>query len=54
MCTPPPAGLVSWWKAEGNANDSFNTNKGTLLGGAGFASGEAGEAFNLNGTSQYI
>ncbi|HWH68656.1 MAG TPA: hypothetical protein VNT26_04690, partial [Candidatus Sulfotelmatobacter sp.] len=20
-CSPPPAGLVSWWPADGNAND---------------------------------
>jgi hypothetical protein len=27
----PPAGLVSWWQAEGNANDTLGTNNGALL-----------------------
>jgi len=27
-CTPAPAGMVSWWRAEGNANDSVNGNNG--------------------------
>ena len=47
-CVPPPSGLVSWWQAEGNANDSFGTNNGTLVGGVSFTNGEAGEAFNIS------
>jgi len=29
-CTPPPAGLVSWWPAEGNGNDSIGGNNAAL------------------------
>jgi nitrogen fixation protein len=53
VCTPPPLGLVSWWAAEGDASDAFGTNNGVLQGGAGFARGRVGQAFNLNG-SQYV
>jgi hypothetical protein len=27
-CTPPPVGLVGWWKGDGNAVDSFAGNNG--------------------------
>jgi hypothetical protein len=53
-CTPPPAGLVSWWAAEGNAADSFGGNNGILVGGVTFTNGEVRQAFALNGTSQYV
>jgi Concanavalin A-like lectin/glucanases superfamily len=53
-CVPPPSGLVSWWRAEGNANDAAGTNNGTLQGGVTFAPGEVGQAFALNGTNAYI
>jgi len=49
-----PSGLVSWWRAEGNANDSVGSNHGTLQGGVTFAPGEVGQAFNLNGTTAYV
>ena len=54
VCTPAPSGLVSWWPAEGNANDVIGGNNGTLVGGAGFATGEVGQAFSFNGTSGYV
>jgi hypothetical protein len=50
-CTPAPSGLVSWWQAEGNANDTAITNNGALQGGVDFVAGEVGQAFNFNGTS---
>jgi alpha-tubulin suppressor-like RCC1 family protein len=53
-CTPPPAGIVSWWAGEGNANDSIGTNNGTLVNGAGFTNGEVGQAFSFNGTSSHV
>jgi hypothetical protein len=49
LCVPPPAGLVSWWPGEGNANDIFGSNNGTLEGGVTFVSGEVGQAFSFNG-----
>jgi len=41
-CVSPAAGLVSWWRAEGNANDSASINNGALTNGAGFAPGKWG------------
>jgi len=32
-CVTAPTGLVSWWRAEGNANDNIGTNNGVLQGG---------------------
>ena len=48
---PAPAGMVGWWKAEGNALDSAGTNNGVLQGGAGYAAGEVGQAFSLDGST---
>src|SRR5262249_36908034 len=50
----PPAGLVSWYRAEGNANDFADSNHGTLMNGATFAAGEVGQAFSLNGTDAFV
>jgi len=54
QCDPPPAGLVSWWSAEGNAKDSMGTNNGTLIGSANFTNGEVGQAFSFDGSSGYV
>jgi hypothetical protein len=53
-CVPPPSGLVSWWNGEGNADDIAATNNGTLRGGASFASGKVGQAFDFNGVNGYV
>jgi hypothetical protein len=53
-CVTPPFGMVSWWRAEGNANDSADGNNGVLQGGATFAPGEVGQAFSFNGTNASI
>jgi hypothetical protein len=53
-CAPAPAGMVSWWKAEGNADDSQDDNHGTLQGGATFAPGKVGQAFSFDGNNQYV
>jgi type II secretory pathway pseudopilin PulG len=50
----PQAGLVSWWRAEGNAQDSAGTNNGTPVGGVTFQPGIVGQAFALDGTSGFI
>lgn len=52
-CAPAPAGLVSWWRGEGDALDSWNRNKGELHG-VTFSPGEVGQAFSFNGTSDYV
>jgi len=52
-CDAPPAGLVAWWQAEGNANDSANLNAGTA-NNLIFASGEVGHAFDFNGSNSFV
>jgi len=52
---PQPAGLVSWYQADGNADDAAGDNPGTLVNGATFASGRAGgQAFSLDGIDDYV
>ena len=50
-CVQPPAGMVSWWPGDGNANDIVDGNNGALVAGATFAPGfvasGTGEAFSL-------
>ncbi|NPV08339.1 MAG: LamG domain-containing protein [Anaerolineae bacterium] len=51
----PPPGLVGWWPGDGDADDiSGNGYGGLLQHGAGFAPGRVGEAFHLDGVSQYV
>ena len=47
-------GTITWWKADGNANDAVGTRNGTLNGGATFAPGLVGQAFSFNGTTAYV
>ncbi len=51
---PVPAGLISWWRAEGNALDTFGTNHGVLTNGASFAAGQVGQTFSLDGVDDYV
>lgn len=53
-CVAPPAGMVSWWPGDGNANDIIDAKSGTLQGGATFAAGMVGQAFSLLGTTDYV
>ncbi|PWU10785.1 MAG: hypothetical protein C5B50_24785 [Verrucomicrobia bacterium] len=53
-CAVRPAGLVAWWRGEGNAADSIGGHNGTLRNGAAFASGLAGQAFALDGFDDYV
>lgn len=49
------AGLIASWSGDGNANDSVNSaHNGTLVNGAGFSSGQIGQAFRLDGSSDFI
>ena len=54
QCNSAPAGLVSWWPAEGNANDIISGNNGIMQAGVSFASGKVGQAFFLNNTNAYL
>src|SRR5262249_42415346 len=50
----PPAGLISWWRAENNALDTIGTNHGVLTNGATFAAGMVGQTFALDGVNDYV
>lgn len=49
-CIQPPAGLVSWWPGDGNANDVIGANNGTSQNGVTFVDGKVSQAFSFNGT----
>jgi hypothetical protein len=51
ICAEPPAGLVGWWTAEGNALDALGARNGTTNGGFAFAGGEVGQAFSFDGVN---
>lgn len=53
-CTPPPAGLISWWRAQGNALDELGGNPGTLLNQATYAPGRSGPAFVFDGSGDVV
>lgn len=53
-CVAVPAGVVSWWKAEGDANNFAGTNNGAIVGGVGFGSESIGQSFVFNGYDSYI
>jgi hypothetical protein len=52
-CDPLPAGLVSWWRAEGDTTDSMGLNNGSAMGALAYGTGEVGQAFSLDGSSSY-
>jgi sialidase-1 len=54
LTTLAPADSVSHYAADGNAQDSAGRHHGTLMNGAGFSAGIAGQAFALNGTTQHV
>ena len=46
-------GLVNWLRGDGDAQDAANGNAGTLQN-VTFATGNAGQAFQFNGTNSYV
>ena len=50
---PPPPGMVSWWPGDGNANDIWGGNHGTLTGDA-TADGKVGQAFSFDGVGDFV
>jgi hypothetical protein len=55
QCLAPPSGLVGWWPGDGNPNDiSGNNLNGVLMNGTSFVPGVVDEAFNFDGTSNYV
>lgn len=53
-CAPAPSGMVAWYRAENNTNDSQGTNHGTLNGNTGFAAGRVGQAFTFDGDGDLV
>src|SRR4051812_47638717 len=53
-CVSVPSGLVSWWRAETNANDLAGGNNGTFQGGATLAAGKVGQAFSFNNVNASV
>src|SRR5882724_2061748 len=52
-CTPTPAGLVSWWRAENDSTDGWDSNNGQSSFGVTFLDGKVGRAFNFaSGSTQ--
>src|SRR6266480_4950384 len=52
-CASAPAGMIAWWKGEGNATDSQDDHNGTI-NDATFAPGEVGQAFTFDGTDDSV
>lgn len=54
-CITPPSNLISWWPGDGNANDIYSLNNGTLNGGAiATASGKVEQAFSFDNFNTYV
>ena len=49
-----PGDSISWWPAEGNADDAADSNDGTLAGGAAFAPGIVGQAFSFTSPGDMV
>ena len=47
-------GLISVYKAENNANDSFGSNNGSPAGGLLYVVGKQGKGFRFNGSNSYV
>lgn len=47
-CVPPPAGLVGWWRGEGNANDWAGDAGGTNQGGIFYTKAQVGQGFTFD------
>src|SRR5436190_16588204 len=53
-CMSPPAGLVSWWRAENNALDHMGANNGLLSGNTSYGTGRTGQGFVFDGASDAV
>jgi hypothetical protein len=50
----PKAGLVAYYKLDGNSNDSVGSNHGTVNGATYTASGKINGAYDFDGVNDYI
>ncbi len=53
-CDPPPTGIVSWWPAEGSANDIVGNNNGISVRTRWLCNGEVGQAFSFDGNGDGV
>ena len=53
-CAPVPAGLVAWWKLEGNGNDETGAHNGAVIGAGTFGPGEVGLGYASNATNNAV
>src|SRR6185503_6003670 len=53
-CVAVPAGLVAWWRAEGNVEDATGVHDGQLLYAPPFDQGLSGQAFSFEGPSYRV
>lgn len=51
---PVPAGVIGWWQGEDDFRDRRGNNDAAGVGGAGFADGMVGRAFNLDGVNDFV
>lgn len=49
-----PPNLVSWWRAENNANDSKGSHHGILAGNTTSVLGKVSNTFSLDGAGDYV
>ncbi|HEX8246539.1 MAG TPA: LamG-like jellyroll fold domain-containing protein [Pyrinomonadaceae bacterium] len=54
ICQPATNGLVSWYRAEGDAADAQNSNNGALRNGTAFAPGRVRRAFKFDGADDFV
>jgi len=47
-------GLISYWRAEGNADDEMDANHGAAFGGLTYGAGPVGQAFSLDGADDFV
>jgi hypothetical protein len=53
-CLEPHSDLIAWWPGDGTTRDLASNRLATLDGGAGFAPGKVGQAFDLDGADDVI
>lgn len=53
-CASLPAGLVSWWRGQGDALDFVGGNHGTVVGDATYAPGWVGSSFVFDGSGDAV
>jgi hypothetical protein len=54
VCPGAPAGMVAWWRGDGDTSDYAGTNDAVFEGTVAFAPGEVGQAFSFDGISSYL